>query len=447
MKRLFGTDGIRGVAGTPPLDPVSVRKFGLALASVLATEFKHPPRVVCGRDTRESGPWLRDAVADGLAVIGGTVTDAGVITTPGLAHATTASGFDAGVMISASHNPFEDNGLKVFSRHGVKLEDAMESRIETIILDPVTAAPPAGAGRALSDPTLVSRYVRVLEGVLPPGRLAGLRIVLDCANGSASAIAPAVFSDLGATVATMGNEPNGRNINLGCGSLHLDGLAEQVREGGFDLGLAFDGDADRCLAVDRRGRVIDGDHILFVCGRGLKRRGQLPGDAIVATVMSNYWLEKQLGDLGIRLHRAPVGDKYVLERMVAEDAKLGGEQSGHVIFRDRGTTGDGILTGLLLVDAVLDDAVPVEATLDGIVPFPQLLINVRVSAKPDLHAHPAIGPVIEAAERELDGRGRVVLRYSGTESLARVMVEADDDDLVRSTADRIAAVIREYLGA
>ncbi len=446
MKRLFGTDGIRGIAGTPPLDPVSVRKFGLALASVLTTEFKHPPRVVCGRDTRESGPWLRDALADGLAARGGTVTDAGVITTPGLAYATTAAGFDAGVMISASHNPFEDNGLKVFSRHGVKLEDAMESRIETIILDETIAPPPEGAGRAVPDPALIRRYVAALEGVLPADRFRGLRIVLDCANGSASAIAPAVFSDLGATVATQGDQPNGRNINLGCGSLHLDGLAERIRAGGFDLGLAFDGDADRCLAVDRRGRVIDGDHILFLCGRGLKRRGALPGDAIVATIMSNFWLEKRLGDLGIRLHRAPVGDKYVLERMVAENAILGGEQSGHVIFRDRGTTGDGILTGLLLLDAVLDDGVPVEATLDGIVPFPQLLINIRVSGKPDLHAHPAIGPVVTAVERELEGRGRVVLRYSGTESLARVMVEADDDALVRTTADRIAAVIREPLG-
>jgi len=446
MKRLFGTDGIRGVAGTPPLDPASVRKFGLALASVLATEFEHPPRVVCGRDTRESGPWLRDAMADGLAARGGTVIDAGVITTPGLAYSTTSGRFDAGVMISASHNPFEDNGLKVFSRHGMKLEDAIESRIETIILDETISTPPEGVGRAVPDPSLVSRYVSVLEGVLPPGRFAGLRIVLDCANGSASAIAPRAFSDLGATVLTQGDQPNGRNINLGCGSLHLDGLAARVRESGFDLGLAFDGDADRCLAVDRRGRVIDGDHILFLCGRGLKRRGALPGDAIVATIMSNFWLEKRLGDLGIRLHRAPVGDKYVLERMVAENAILGGEQSGHVIFRDRGTTGDGILTGLLLVDAVLDDAVPVEATLDGIVPFPQLLINVRVSGKPDLHAHPAIGPVVTSAERELEGRGRIVLRYSGTESLARVMVEADDDALVRTTADRIAAVIREHLG-
>jgi len=447
MKRLFGTDGIRAVAGTPPLDPDSVRKFGLALARVLAGSLGRPPRVVCGRDTRESGPWLRDAVADGLAAAGGVMTDAGVMTTPGLAYATHAAGFDAGVMISASHNPFEDNGLKVFSSDGVKLADAMESRIETIILDDAVPVPPAGAGRAVLDESLVRRYVSVLESSVPKGRFDGLRLLLDCANGSASAIAPSVFGDLGAAVETQGDAPNGRNINLGCGSLHLESLAERVRAGGFDMGLAFDGDADRCLAVDRRGRVVDGDHILFLCGRRMKRRNALPGDSVVATIMSNFWLEKRLGELGITLHRAPVGDKYVLERMVAEHAILGGEQSGHVIFRDRGTTGDGILTGLLLLDAVLDDAASLETTLDGIVPFPQVLINVRVTGKPDLRAHPAIGPVVVAAEREIEGRGRVVLRYSGTESLARVMVEADDDTLVRATAQRVADIIREHIGA
>jgi phosphoglucosamine mutase len=227
MKRLFGTDGIRAVAGQPPLDPPSVRKFGLALARVLAAELHRPPRIVCGRDTRESGPWLRDAVADGIAAVGGTTIDAGVITTPGLAFATHDLGFDAGVMISASHNPFEDNGLKVFSRDGFKLEDAKESRVETIILDASTAAPPAGGGRAVPDATIVGRYVATLEGTLPRGRFEGLRLLLDCANGSASAIAPKVFRDLGATVSTRGDRPNGRNINLRCGSLHLDDLASR----------------------------------------------------------------------------------------------------------------------------------------------------------------------------------------------------------------------------
>jgi phosphoglucosamine mutase len=446
MKRLFGTDGIRGVAGTYPLDPATVRKFGLALADVLSRELGRPPRVVLGRDTRESGPWIRDAVADGLASRGGVAVDAGVITTPGLAHATQGALFDAGVMISASHNPFADNGLKVFGRDGVKIADDAESRIESLILDAALAAPPAGGGRATEDGSLVRRYVAYLEGTLPRGRFNGLKLMLDCANGSAHAIAPAVFRHLGAAVDTTGDAPDGRNINLDCGSLHLDGLAARVREGRFDLGLAFDGDADRCLAVDRTGRAVDGDHILFLCGRRLMRRGALPGHSLVATVMSNFWLEKRLGDEGIVLHRAPVGDKYVLDRMIAEDAILGGEQSGHVIFRDRSTTGDGILTGLMLVDAILDDAERLETILDGIVPFPQLLLNVRVTSKPDLRAHPAIGPVVAEVERAIDGRGRVVLRYSGTEGLARVMVEADDETLVRDSAERISAVIREHLG-
>jgi phosphoglucosamine mutase len=445
MKRLFGTDGIRGVAGSYPLDPLTVRKFGLAMAAVLGRELGRAPRVVLGRDTRESGPWIRDAVAVGLASRGASSVDAGIITTPGLAFATQAGLFDAGVMISASHNPFQDNGLKVFGGNGVKIDDEAESRIESLMLDAALPAPTDGVGRATEDGSLVRRYVEFLEHLFPRGRFDRLNLVLDCANGAASAIAPPVFRHLGAMVETVGDAPDGRNINLDCGSLHLSGLAARVREGGFDLGLAFDGDADRCLAVDRTGRAIDGDHILYLCGRRMKRRGALAGDSVVATVMSNFWLEKRLAEEGIRLHRAPVGDKYVLERMQTEDAVLGGEQSGHVIFLDRGPTGDGIMTGLMLLDAILDDGQPLEATMDGIVAYPQLLVNVRVTNKPDLRTHPAIGPVVAAVEREIGDRGRVVLRYSGTEGLARVMVEADDDALVRDSAERISAVIREHL--
>ena len=446
MKRMFGTDGIRGVAGTPPLDPATVRAFGAALAEVLAESGAPSPRVVVGRDTRESGPWIRDAVAEGLAFRGAVAMDAGVITTPGLAFAAHAGLFDAGVMISASHNPFADNGLKVFGRDGVKIADEIEARVEALILDRSHPAPPTSGARAAIDTSLVARYVAYLESAVPAGRFAGLRLLLDCANGAAFELAPRVYRHLGAEVGTIGDAPDGRNINLGCGSLHLDELASRVVASGADLGLAFDGDADRCLAVDRRGRVVDGDHILFLAGRSLKRRGALLGDAVVATVMSNFWLEKRLADEGIRLHRAPVGDKYVLERMVAEDAVLGGEQSGHVIFRSRSTTGDGILTGLLLLDTLRDEAEPLEAILDGIVPYPQVLVNVRVREKPDLRAHAAVGPVVAEAEREIEGRGRVVLRYSGTEPLARVMVEADDGDLVRALADRLAGAIRTAIG-
>jgi phosphoglucosamine mutase len=445
MKRLFGTDGIRAVAGQPPLDPQTVRKFGVALARVLGADGRC--RIVLGRDTRESGPWLRDAVAAGLAACPAKAVDAGVISTPGLAHVVQDEGFDAGVMISASHNPFEDNGLKVFGRDGAKLSDALEKRIEALILDHDLQDPGERVDAVDDDGSLLGRYIEHLEKLISPrGKFSGQRLVLDCANGSASAIAPEVFRHHGAEVETLGSAPDGRNINLDCGSLHLDRLADAVRRTNCDLGIAFDGDADRCLAVDRNGRAVDGDHILFITGRNLKRAGKLRGDGIVATIMSNYWLEDRLGQEGIRLLRAPVGDKYVLERMVNEDLVLGGEQSGHVIFRDYATTGDGILTGLLLLDTLADESQPLEQIVDGIKPFPQVLLNVRVQDKPDLRAHPKIGPVVQEIEAGLEGSGRVVLRYSGTEPLARVMLEGREEARINKDAERLARVIREELG-
>jgi len=447
-KRLFGTDGIRAVAGEPPLDSPTVRRFGAALAEVLARQLGRPARLVLGRDTRESGRWLRDAVVSGLGSRQATAVDAGVITTPGLAYVAQHGGFDAGVMISASHNPYQDNGLKVFGGRGVKLSDALEKQVEQLILDHGIPDPSDGTIAPTDDPGLIASYVRRLEGLLGDSqRFRGLRLCLDCANGSASAIAPAVFRHYGAEVETLGNSPDGRNINLDCGSLHLDRLAKIVRDRGLDVGLAFDGDADRCLAVDRRGRLIDGDHILYIAGRSLKRRGQLRGDALVATVMSNFWLEERLSKEGIRLHRAAVGDKYVHEMMDAEGLVLGGEQSGHVIFLDHSSTGDGILTGLLLLDVLRDEPEPLEQIIDEIVPYPQLLLNVRVREKPDLRLHPTIGPVVAEVEQALAGRGRVVLRYSGTEPLARVMVEGRGAALVREQAERLADVIRKQIGS
>jgi phosphoglucosamine mutase len=446
LKRLFGTDGIRAVAGTPPLDPETVRRFGSALGEVLRTANGRSARVVIGRDTRESGPWLRDAVVSGLLASGGSAVDAGVITTPGLAYATKSSGFDCGVMISASHNPFRDNGLKAFWRDGTKLPDTLEAEIENRMLDPAIRTPPAGDARTESGADLLRSYVSFLEGVVPPGRFSGLRVVLDCANGAASGIAPEVFSFHGAQVRTLADEPDGRNINLGCGSLHLEGLAEAVRSLGSDVGIAFDGDADRALAVDRKGRVVDGDHILYLASRKLRREGLLPGSCVVATVMSNLWLERRLGEEGVRVVRAPVGDKYVLEAMLAEGAGLGGEQSGHVIFRHLSTTGDGILTGLVLLDSLLGEDRPLDGILDGITPFPQIVRNVEVREKPDLRRHPVIGPVVDEVERAMNGSGRLLLRYSGTEPLARVMVEGDDLEAVRRHADRLALLIERELG-
>jgi phosphoglucosamine mutase len=447
LKRLFGTDGIRAVAGMPPLDAPTVRRFGSALAEVLRSPAGHGVRVVIGRDTRESGPWLRDCVVSGLAASGGTAVDAGVITTPGLAHATRAGGFDCGVMISASHNPFQDNGLKAFGPDGTKLPDAVEIELETRMLDPGLPAPPDASPRVEDGASLLRGYIDFLEGVVRPrGRFEGIRLALDCGNGAASGIAPEVFAYHGASVRTIGDRPDGRNINLGCGSLHLEKLSDAVRAEGLDLGIAFDGDADRALAVDRKGRVVDGDHILYVAARRLRREGLLRGERVVATVMTNLWLERRLAEEGIGLLRAPVGDKYVLEAMLREDASLGGEQSGHVIFRHLTTTGDGILTGLLLLDSLLGEDQPLERILDGIEPVPQVTRNVEVREKPDLRRHPVIGPVVEEVERAMNGRGRVLLRYSGTEALARVMVEGTDPEAVRGHADRLALLIERELG-
>jgi phosphoglucosamine mutase len=445
-KRLFGTDGIRGVAGESPLDPATVRRFGMALGRVLAGERGEPGRVVLGRDTRESGPWLAAAVARGLDAAGAHAVDAGVITTPGLAHIVTTGGFAAGVMISASHNPFRDNGLKLFDHAGLKLSDRLEARVEEAIF--ASADPGEGGGVLERAPTLVRGYVAWLEGLVQPaGRFRGLSLALDCANGSATGIAGEVFRHHGAQVIEIGVAPDGRNINLDCGSLHLEGLSGAVRQAGCDLGIAFDGDADRALAVDRRGRVVDGDLILFIAARRRLREGRLRGNAVVATIMSNLWLERRLAALGIALHRAAVGDKYVLERLLDEDLLLGGEQSGHVIFREHATTGDGLVTGLELVDSLVEEPEPLEAILDGIVPCPQVHLTVRVRAKPDLRAHALIGPAVAALERELGTNGRLVLRYSGTEPVARVMVEGEDDRRVRGHAERLAELIRQELGA
>jgi phosphoglucosamine mutase len=447
LKRLFGTDGIRSVAGAPPLDPETVRRFGAALADVLRAATDRPPRVVIGRDTRESGPWLRDAVVTGLNARGASAVDAGVLTTPGLAYATRTTQFDCGVMISASHNPFEDNGLKAFWRDGTKLPDLLETEIESRMLDAAGTSHPHHSPVFDEDPSLLRRYVEFLEGaVRPRGRFEGLRVALDCANGAACAIAPEVFRFHGASVHTLGDRPDGRNINAGCGSLHLESLSAAVREEGCAIGIAFDGDADRALAVDRKGRTVDGDHILYFSMRRLLREGALRGSSVVATVMTNLWLERRLADEGVRLLRAPVGDKYVLERMVAEDAVLGGEQSGHVILRHLSTTGDGILTGLVLLDSLLSEDRTLEAFLDEIVPYPQVLRNVKVREKPDLHGHPVIGPVVDEVERALDGTGRLLLRYSGTEPLARVMIEGTDLEAVKRHAERLALVIQSELG-
>jgi phosphoglucosamine mutase len=473
VKRLFGTDGVRGVAGAFPLDEATVSRLGLALGALLRTGMNGgEPRVLIGRDTRESGPEIEAWLSRGLRESGVRPDVLGIVTTPALAYLTRDGGYAAGAMISASHNPYTDNGIKVLGPDGMKFPDAREVMIERLILDGVTGtaggrvstAPPASSverrkpsARVKNDPVpelfpeaspALEAYLRHLtEAAGGPGCLEGLSIVLDCAHGAASRIAPPLFASLGARVTAIGCEPTGRNINTGCGSLHLEPLQNEVPRIGADIGLAFDGDADRCLPVDRTGAALDGDFILWIEARRLHARGLLRGNAVVATVMSNLWLEHALAGEGIRLLRAPVGDKYVLERMLAENASLGGEQSGHIIFLDHFPTGDGILTGLLLASAVRQDGIDIAAVAAGIRRCPQVLLNVKVARRIPFADHPVIGPAIARLEGRLAGQGRLLLRYSGTEPLARVMVEGTDENLVHSVADELASLIQAELGA
>jgi phosphoglucosamine mutase len=454
MKRLFGTDGVRGVAGKFPLDDETVVKIGAALACTL-TKNGRPPRVVIGRDTRASGPAIEAALTRGIESQGGSVDRGGVLTTPAVACVTTALGYDAGVVISASHNPYKDNGIKVFSSEGFKLPDALEMEIERQVLDgPGHAAPgPAkgaavAGGRHVDARELQDRYLDALRASVPPGTsFAGRRVVLDCAHGAASELAPRLFKSLGAEVLTLNDAPDGVNINEGCGALHPERLGREVARQQAWLGLAFDGDADRCLPVDGSGRVLDGDYVLCLAARDLRRSGRLKGDAAVGTVMTNLWLERALKDDGIRVIRAAVGDKYVLEEMQRGGYVLGGEQSGHVIFLERATTGDGVLTGLMLMELLQRTKHDLAAWASTITPCPQILVNVPVRERPALETHPVIGPAIAAEEKRLAGRGRVLVRYSGTEPKARIMIEGEPRSAIEDSVARLKAVIEGAIGA
>ncbi len=401
--------------------------------------------VLIGMDTRESGGWLAAAVAGGLAHVNVQTRFAGVITTPGVAYLTRTGPFVAGVMISASHNPYYDNGLKVISHSGYKLADAVELELETLIEQWLARGLPAEGVQLDVDRGLDHLYAHFLastfSGTIPH------RLVVDCANGSAAEVAPAVFDSLGATVEWIGASPDGRNINLECGSLHLDNLQKHVVASGADLGIAFDGDADRALFVSGSGKVIDGDAVLFLAASALKREGKLPGDLVVATVMSNLGLEKALAGQGIQMLRTPVGDKYVLEEMLNRGAALGGEQSGHVIFSQYATTGDGLLTALRVLEIVRDSKRSLDQLADEIKNFPQKLVNVRVKHKRPLSELDSVQAEIEAAERAFAGSGRVVVRFSGTEPLARVMIEGPSFREVDEWTGRIAAAIQSELGA
>ncbi len=447
-RELFGTDGIRGVAGEPPLDRRTAHALGVALGKWAQQEIgrnEESPEILIGMDTRESGTWLAEHVAGGLQRAGVRARFAGVITTPGVAYLTRTGNFIAGVMISASHNPYHDNGLKVISHSGYKLPDEIEIELEQLMGEWLSRGEDATAVSLTVDPSLDNLYADYLAGTVE-GEF-HLRLVIDCANGSATQIAPHLFPRLGAQVDWLGVTPDGRNINLNCGSLYLETLQSRVVEFGADLGIAFDGDADRALFVSPSGKVVDGDAVLFLAGSSLKRAGRLAGDLVVATVMSNLGLQKAFEMHGIIMLRTPVGDKYVLEEMLRRGAVLGGEQSGHVIFSEYATTGDGLLTALRVLEIVRDSGRTLDSLAADVKRFPQKLVNVKVKHKRPLAELASVQAEIEAAEREFDGSGRVVVRFSGTEPLARVMIEAESDEAVDRWTGRIADAIRTELGS
>ena len=455
-RQLFGTDGIRGVAGEFPLTRESTYLIGRALGHDLIRG-NAKPRVVIGQDTRESSRWIADRVWQGLASVGVVVQSAGVITTPGVAYLARSQRFDAGVVISASHNPWTDNGIKVFSGDGYKLPDAHELAIEkeifALLQDSQATRPQPDSIPPLSslpgDPGLRQAYVRWLASNIATD-LSRLRLAVDCANGAAAVEAPELFRALRVPATYLHSTPDGQNINEQCGALHPETVARFVMEnkGKFDLGVTFDGDADRALFCDGQGRVVNGDSVLLIAAREMQSGGSLANATVVATTMSNMGLELALKGSGLHMLRANVGDKYVLEEMQRVGATLGGEQSGHILFRDGdATTGDGLLTALRVMEIMVRSGKSLADLAGDLKIFPQTIRNIRVREKKPFAQIPAVQEAITAAERELDGNGRVVVRYSGTEALARVMIEAESKDQMERIADRIVAAIRSTLGS
>ena len=445
-KELFGTDGIRGVPGTPPLDDATLFATGRALGSYLK-KTQPSANALIGMDTRESGPHIAAILAAGLQAAGASVACAGVITTPGVACLVRQKDFQAGVVISASHNPFQDNGVKLFSHAGMKFPDSVEEILEEDIFKHRGAAPPKNPPRLAADESLDAEYLAFLRSrVIPGAKLSGFRMVLDCANGAAHKLGPELFKSLGANVIAMGTQPDGRNINANCGSLHLEGLQKRVVAERATLGVAFDGDADRALFVCESGRVINGDGVLLAAARFLKSQGKLNGNRVVATSMSNLGLERALAREGISLARAAVGDRYVLEEMLRSKNVLGGEQSGHVIFLDDSPAGDGLLTAVKIASLVSMHG-HLESLIQGLKDYPQIILNVKVKSKPPLDSLPEVSRALAEAQSALGDNGRVVLRYSGTEPLARVMVEAEHDSDVHRFSQSLANALRSSIGA
>ncbi|HXJ06176.1 MAG TPA: phosphoglucosamine mutase [Candidatus Acidoferrum sp.] len=445
-KDLFGTDGIRGVPGTPPLDDPTLFATGRSLAAYLI-RVHSAAHVLIGMDTRESGPHIAALLAAGLAHAGASVAFAGIITTPGVACLVRQNDFQAGVVISASHNPYHDNGVKLFSHAGMKFPDSVEEILEADIFKHRSEPPPQNPTLLVADESLDAEYLEFLRGrVLPGAKLSGFRILLDCANGAAYKLGPELFRSLGADVVSMGVSPDGRNINAGCGSLHLEGLQKRMAAERAQLGVAFDGDADRALFVCETGKIVNGDGVLLAVARHLKSQNKLQGNRVVATSMSNLGLERVLASEGITLARASVGDRYVLEEMLRAGNVIGGEQSGHVIFLEDSPAGDGLLTAVKIASLVSMHG-KIESLVEGLKDYPQVIVNVKVKSKPPLETLPEVSRALAEAQSALGENGRVVLRYSGTEQLARVMVEAEHDADVQRFSQSLANALRSSIGA
>ncbi|MGB8951268.1 MAG: phosphoglucosamine mutase [Candidatus Aminicenantales bacterium] len=445
MQKLFGTDGIRAVAGQFPLDYISLFTLGHALIRLLRANGLEP-RVIIGRDTRESGAWIEEALVHGIKDSGGTPFSAGIIPTSSISFLTKKHCFAAGIVISASHNPYQDNGIKIFGSEGIKISEEWENKLEKEIFASQRIARKEKI-QIRPVPSFLEDYLSFLKGQLSQVPISRkFKIVLDCSNGASSSVAPRVFRELGFEVLALNDSPDGKNINNGCGSLYPQSLAKAVMDAKGDIGIAYDGDADRAVWVDEQGRILNGDHTLFVLSRFMKEKVRLKSRTVVATTMSNMGLELALEKMGLHLQRTRVGDKYVLEKMKQLKANLGGEQSGHTIFLDDCPTGDGILTSLKMMEVLATSHLPLSALVKDFVEFPQVLTTVKVREQKDFHEFPEIIQVIDRVGRSLQGSGRLEVRYSGTETAARVMVEGRDRKQIENCARQIAKAIAKHLG-
>ncbi|MGQ0695526.1 MAG: phosphoglucosamine mutase [Nitrospiraceae bacterium] len=449
MRKLFGTDGVRGVANLDPMTSEMAMQLGRAAAHIFMRRAgRH--QIVIGKDTRISGYMLESALTAGICSMGVDVLLVGPMPTPAIAFLTRSLRADAGVVISASHNPYQDNGIKFFSSDGFKLPDEVEARIEQLIVsDEISHLRPTAdlIGKAYRVDDADGRYIECTKRSLPRDvDFQGLTLVVDCANGAAYKVAPMVLRELGAKVEVIGNKPDGMNINDGCGAVHPERLQEAVRCHKADIGIALDGDADRAIFVCEQGTIIDGDHVMAALALDLHQKGQLASQTLVGTVMSNFGLELSMAKAGVKLVRTPVGDRYLLERMLAEGFNFGGEQSGHLIFLDHNTTGDGLISALQVLSLMKRTRKPLSELARAMSAVPQVLLNVRVTQKPVLESIPDVHRAIRESERRLDGSGRVVVRYSGTEPLLRIMVEGEQDTVIHEVAEDLARVVRAHIG-